>query len=372
MKKTIFKKFYLDALKAFFITSFTLVSIIWILQAVNFLDFVSEDGHSLLTYFKYSFYNIPKIFVKTYLLAFFISFYYLLIIYENNNQLLIFWSNGILKTIFLKNVLIFVIFLYLVFIFFSFFLAPFSQNKARFLIKKSNLEFFPSLIKEKKFIDTVEDFTIFLESKNQNQLKNILIKDSSNPNNIQIIISQNGSLLNNDNQKILTLNNGKIINTNLDKKNTILNFETTNINLNQYSTKSVTDVKVQELSSLIIIECIFNLYKNSNFDSEEINCKKNFLDKLNQEMYERLFVPMYLFIISIIVTYLILKPHNNINYNMWKYKIFLFSVIVIILSELSVNVVGDNLNKNLAVLLFLPLIFVFLYFLFLKKSSSST
>ena len=75
MKKTIFKKFYLDALKAFFITSFTLVSIIWILQAVNFLDFVSEDGHSLLTYFKYSFYNIPKIFVKTYLLAFFISFY---------------------------------------------------------------------------------------------------------------------------------------------------------------------------------------------------------------------------------------------------------------------------------------------------------
>ena len=67
MKKIIYIKFFVDVLKIFFLTSFTLVSIIWILQAVNFLDIVSEDGHSFKTYFSYSILNIPKIFSKTFL-----------------------------------------------------------------------------------------------------------------------------------------------------------------------------------------------------------------------------------------------------------------------------------------------------------------
>ena len=66
MKKIIYTKFIVDVLKIFFLTSFTLVSIIWILQAVNFLDIVSEDGHSFKTYFSYSILNIPKIFSKTF------------------------------------------------------------------------------------------------------------------------------------------------------------------------------------------------------------------------------------------------------------------------------------------------------------------
>ena len=90
MKKIIYTKFFVDVLKIFFLTSFTLVSIIWILQAVNYLDIVSEDGHSFKTYFSYSILNIPKIFSKTFLLSFFIVFYYELTNYKENNQLLIY------------------------------------------------------------------------------------------------------------------------------------------------------------------------------------------------------------------------------------------------------------------------------------------
>ena len=75
------------------------------MQAVNFLDIVSEDGHSLKVYFAYSSLNIPKIFSKLLLLSFFISMFYVLSVYENKNQLLIFWINGITKKEFINKII---------------------------------------------------------------------------------------------------------------------------------------------------------------------------------------------------------------------------------------------------------------------------
>ena len=51
MKKLIFKKFYTDTL-AFFSSSILIMGlIVWTLQAVNYFDFVTEDGHGLQVYF---------------------------------------------------------------------------------------------------------------------------------------------------------------------------------------------------------------------------------------------------------------------------------------------------------------------------------
>ena len=47
------------------------------------------------------------------------------------------------------------------------FIVPKSLDQAREFIRNSNIDFFPSLIKEKKFIDAVESLTIFVETKNK-------------------------------------------------------------------------------------------------------------------------------------------------------------------------------------------------------------
>ena len=39
----------------FLITSISLTLIVWVIQAVNYLEFVSEDGHSFRVYFMYTF-----------------------------------------------------------------------------------------------------------------------------------------------------------------------------------------------------------------------------------------------------------------------------------------------------------------------------
>ena len=51
MKKLIFKKFLKDLTSFLLLVSLSIGLIVWVIQAVNFLDFVSEDGHSFKVYF---------------------------------------------------------------------------------------------------------------------------------------------------------------------------------------------------------------------------------------------------------------------------------------------------------------------------------
>ena len=62
MEKLIFRKFIYDVLIFFLVLSISLTLIVWVIQAVNYLDFVSEDGHSFFVYFRYISLILPKIF----------------------------------------------------------------------------------------------------------------------------------------------------------------------------------------------------------------------------------------------------------------------------------------------------------------------
>ena len=110
MNKLIFRKFSLDILNFFLIASFSITFIVWIIQAVNFLDLVSDDGHSLNVYFYYVSLNLPKIFSKTIIFVFFISIFYVINKYDNANELIVFWNNGIKKIYFINFILKFSIF----------------------------------------------------------------------------------------------------------------------------------------------------------------------------------------------------------------------------------------------------------------------
>ena len=87
MKKLIFRKFLLDFSLSFFVLIFSFSLIVWVIQAVNYLDFVSEDGHGFKVYFLYTLYNFPKIFSKLFLVSLYISLFYIILKYENDNEL---------------------------------------------------------------------------------------------------------------------------------------------------------------------------------------------------------------------------------------------------------------------------------------------
>ena len=85
-EKTIFKKFLTENTLFFLLISLCVSFIITIIQSVNNLDLVLEDGHSFLIYFYYTLLLYPKIIGKILPLIFFTSLFYTFNKYENTNS----------------------------------------------------------------------------------------------------------------------------------------------------------------------------------------------------------------------------------------------------------------------------------------------
>ena len=73
MKKIIFRKLLLDYMSFFLIALISSGIVIWVFQAVNFLDIMIEDGRSYSVYISYSLLNFPKIINKLFPFILFFS-----------------------------------------------------------------------------------------------------------------------------------------------------------------------------------------------------------------------------------------------------------------------------------------------------------
>ncbi len=373
-EKIVFKKFLTDNTYFFLFVSISLSLIIWVSQAVNFLDFVSEDGHSFKIYFYYTILNFPKIFSRVIPIIFFISLYYTLIKYEENNELKIFWLNGINKVKFLNVIIKYTILFFILQIFLSTLIVPIFQSKARMYLKISNLDFFPSLLQEKKFIDTVDKLTIFIEEKNSlTNFKNIFLKDQISANQSQIIYAKRGYLNDRNGKKTLILLDGKFLNTN-NKKTAVFNFDTTEIDLSQYSTKSITHPKVQEKDTMLLLRCIDYFYIKKKFlerNSFKCGVNEKFINEIKQEIFKRIIKPLYLFVISIIVIFLLINYKEHHKYQFNKTSIFFIGIIILIISEISITYSGKS-DFNTLITSSLPLLFFIFSYLGLRNKLFKT
>ena len=97
MNKLIYKKLSLDIILFFLLTTLSITLIIWVIQGVNLLDIVSEQGHGIKVYLFYTLLNLPKIFSKLLIFTYFLTLFVVLTRYESNNEILVFWTVGIKK-----------------------------------------------------------------------------------------------------------------------------------------------------------------------------------------------------------------------------------------------------------------------------------
>jgi len=381
MKKLIFKKFLKDLTSFLLLVSLSIGLIVWVVQAVNFLDFVSEDGHSFKVYFFYTLLNLPKIFSRILPFIFFISLFYMIIKYENNNELIIFWTIGIKKIDFAKVMIGYSLLYILIQISLSAYLVPKSQDLARSFIRSSNVDFFPSLIKAGKFIDTVSGLTIFIESENSNgEFQNIFLKDELGGSQSDIIYAKNGKIVNQNGSNFLVLNNGKFMN-NDNGVVTTFSFEKTEFNLSKYTTKTTVTPKIQELNTSLLIECFllikkqenqffakFSKSQNTNFGS--LKCNKGFLSNLKQEIFKRFYLPFYFPLLTIIACLLITKSKDDYKFTQFKFILFNFGVAIIILSEISIRYSGLKPLYSYIFMLIPIILFIFIYLYLFNRAKT--
>ena len=375
MKKLIFKKFAKDIFQFFLLVSISISLIVWVIQAVNFLDIVTEDGHGFRVYFLYTLLSLPKIFSKILPFIYFVSIFYIILKYENNNELIIFWTIGIKKLDFVNILLKFSILYLILQLLFTTFIVPKTLDKARSYIRSSNVDLYSSIIQEKKFIDAVKNLTIFVEEKNNNgELKNIFLKEKIGENEYQVIFSKKGLIQTKNNKSTLLLLDGKIINSSYENTNSF-EFSETELNLSKFSTHTTTHPKIQEITTYDVIACIVRIKNfSSSFvvnkfktNKSLINCQLDNIKISFQEIFKRIILPFYLPVLTLIASLIIIKSKDDYEFFKYKFGLFILGVMTIIISEVSIRYSSSNILENIFFVSLPILLFFFIYIYFKVK-----
>jgi len=375
MKNTIYKYFFLEFVRYFIVVLFALTAVIWTIQAVNFLDLVTDDGHAFMVYFFYSLLTISKIITKLFPFSFLIASILTILKFEKDNELIILWTSGLNKIHIVNLMLSISIIMMLMQLILTTLMNPEILNYSRSLLKNSQLQFVGSLLKEKQFNDTVEGLTIFVEEKeNDGTFKNIFIRDDgkivTNISEGSSTIYAKSGYIGNDKTSLILLD-GNIQKSEVNNDISIIKFKKTALNLSGLSTKTTSEPKIQETSTKKIIECL-NIKKlyvlNCLTDTNNIVLEKQFIKQNRIEINKRFGMPIFIPIIALVSCFLLSgRRDKKINfYN--KYLYFIIGFIILVSSEITVRYSGNSINHTAAYygipIVLLPIIYLFLIRLF--------
>ena len=370
MKKILFRKLLLDCLVFFLITLFSTGIIIWVFQAVNFLDIIVEDGRNYLVYLNFSLLNFPKVISKLVPFVLFFSFLYVLSKYELKNELIIFWNFGINKLDLINFFIKFSFFIMLFQILLTAFVVPKSQDLARSFLRASSYNYLENFIKPRIFNDAIKGLTIYSDSKDElGNLKEIYLKKGS-VDNFQITFAKEGRFKKIGNSQFLELNFGETISV-INDKITNFKFKKTDFNLSNYEDNTTTYKKTQEVGTYDLIKCYHNLM-NLNFlkideDFQVENCKTDNIDNILKELYKRIIIPLYIPVLILIASMLIFKSKENTNYLRYRFFIFLIGLSTIILSEMTLRFINEDFQKNIKFFLIPIILVISLYYNYLSQ-----
>jgi len=367
MKKTIYKYIFYEFTRYFTTTLFALSIIVWTVQCVNFLDLVTEDGHAFTIYFLYSLLTLSKVLTKLIPFSFMIATVLTIIKLEKDNELIALWTSGLNK-IFIVNHLVrislLVMFLQLTL---TVAVNPTLLNISRTLIKNSQLKFVSSMFKEKQFNDTVEGLTIFIEKKtNDKTYKNVFIRDestilSSMGTKSSTIIAKSGYM--SENEKNLILLDGYIQKTDNENNINFIRFEKTSFNLSGISTKSITKPKMQETSTLRILQCM----QNKKVNILSCNLIGKTMMNLKIEINKRIGMPFFIPLMALICSFLLASKRDKKIYQFNKYIYFFIGFVILASAEITVRYSGNSWGHTAIYYLIPTSMIPLFYFALIKK-----
>jgi len=373
MRNTIYRYFFKEFISLFTLILISTCVIVWIVQAVNYLDFVTEDGHAFSVYFTYSILNIPKVIGRLIPLVFLISLLTTILQFEKNNELLVFWTSGLNKIRLVNLAFKISILITLFQLLLSLTISPSSLNFARSILKSSSITLFSSLVKEKKFNDTVKGLTIFVEEKKPNgEMLNVFLRDDTSSNaKSKTIIAKKGHIITKgvmpfvkvgvlSQQNFLVLFEGVIHTEKMNNKINFLNFYKTEINLASFESKTTTYPKIQENNTLSLLNCIKPFLDEGKTTLSEHQCRAR-IDDITAELNRRFGMPLYIPIISIIICYLLSSRKESKYYFLQKYIIFLTAFTILVFAEIMVRYSGNSALSSIIYYSLPPLLILLNY-----------
>ncbi len=361
LQNKIYQNYIIEILKSFFVILLGLSLIALTVRAVNFLDLIVESGYSVSTYFTYSLLNLFSLAPKFIPLSFLLALSIFIIKNLQDSEFIILYTSGVKKEIIIK-IFLFISLIILIFhLVLSTIITPLALNQSRQILGNQNFNSIIPTVRTQQFSDSFKGFTFFVEKKKNNEIENIFMQDKGNnlkslssnkaDLNTTTIISKTGLI---ENKKIY-LFSGKIINSKKNDDDEIVSFEQLSIDLSNLNTTTIKQPKIQETSTITLLECLYKKQVNLKFCNTEF--KKEILPTLSR----RIITPFYIPVISLICCLLLIKNKKN---NFQNIKVFFFSFSIILFTELVVRFTGIN-NYLMIIFICLPILLFFLIYFFL-------
>ena len=138
-------------------------------------------------------------------------------------------------------------------------------------------------------------------------------------------MQRKGYLQNSNERKYLELLSGDIVNIN-DSKTNNFSFDKINFDLSDYTSKSTTFPKIQELNSKLLIKCLVYDAKGKAKDlkSEIFICGKSTIKSVKEEVFKRFYKPLYLLLLTMIACLIFFISKENKRFRLYKYIIFFY------------------------------------------------
>ena len=370
LQNKIYHNYIIEILKSFFVILFSFSVIAWTVKAVNYLDLIVESGYSIFTYLSYSLLGLTGVLTKFIPLSFLVAIVFFIAKQIEEKEFTILWSAGVKKIHLVNLLLLSSMFILIFYLIFSVIITPYTLNQSRKLLSNKNeISIFP-ILKENQFIDAYKGVTLIVDKKIKNEVQNVFIFDNSNnfsnlhsnnaKNESLNIIAQKGIA----EKDQLVLLKGQMITTLSDNsKSKIVKFDQMNLNLGSLENNIIKKPKIQETSTIKLLNCFTNKSDKNGFCNE--NSKKEVIPTLNR----RIILPIYIPIISLISCLLLANTKNNLMIN--KITIFLISFFILLFVELFIRYTGLNYIINYLFIFFpfllLPLIYLMLVQKFKKE-----
>jgi len=369
LSNKIYKHFFLELSKYFFLVLFTFSAIVWAVQAVNFLDLIVEDGHAVSLYLNYSLLNIPKILTKFIPLSFLLALVLTILKFDSENELIVLWTSGLNKIKIINFFIKIALIVTLIQLFLAAFINPNVLNYSRSLIKASNLDLVSSTIRANEFNDTVEGLTMYVEEKDDlGIMKNIFIRDDAHrlsaignqeKTDRLTIFAKKGKVNNSETKNSLILENGFIHTENQSREIQIIEFKKTELILDSLKTKSIIYPKIQETSSKILLNCFFKKTTHALLEGhKDLKChtEKERVEVL-AEINRRFGMPLYIPLLALLSSFLLISREETKFKNWYKYFYFGLAFAILIAAEILVRYSGKSFTHGLFYYL-LPLLSV--------------
>ena len=370
LQNKIYRNFFIEIIKTFFVILFGLSLIALTVRSVSFLDLIVENGYPVNTYFKYSLLNLFGIAPKFIPLSFLISLSIFIIKHIQDSEFVILWTSGVQKIRIINLFFMISVFISIFYLILSTVLTPIALNKSRKLLSQEQFNSFLPTVKTQQFSDSFKGFTFLVEKKINNELKNIFLHDkgsnlkglSSNEkkSTSTTIIASSGIV----EKRKMFLFNGQIISSkNESDENEIIKFDQLNIDLSNLTTTTIKKPKLQETSTMKLINCIVKNDNRSEICKDDV--KKEILPTLNR----RIVLPLYIPVLSLVCSLMLIKTKSKF---LNKISIFIYSFLLLIVTEMTVRYTGINYPTRVLFITSPFFLFTLIYtYMYLKFSNES-